>query len=190
MLLLCYGITNETVHFILINKSYFFMKLNINTNHLGSIFEQHNHEICNEHYTDKMEKYCEENGLKLTPLRRKIFEILIRDNKPIGAYQILEILKKEGFASSPPIAYRVLDFLVEKGFARKIHGLNSFIACSFTGCKHSPAFNIFRKCDNVVEIKSVNCFPTVSETDLDFKIENAMIEILGTCSAYDVLGVA
>ena len=61
------------------------MKLNINTNHVGSIFEQHNHEICNEHYTDKMEKYCEENGLKLTPLRRKIFEILIRDNKPIGA---------------------------------------------------------------------------------------------------------
>ena len=166
------------------------METKINTNYIGSSFEQHNHEICNQHYTNKLEKYCVENTLKLTPLRRKVFEILIRDHKPIGAYQILEILKKEGFASSPPIAYRVLDFLVEKGFAHKIEGLNSFIACSFVGCKHFPAFIICRKCDNVAEINSENAFPKGSHTALDFKIENAVIEILGTCSACDVSGVA
>ena len=162
----------------------------MSANGIGSSFEQHNHEICNEHYKDKMEKYCEENDLRLTPLRRKVFEILIRDHKPLGAYQILEILKKEGFASSPPVAYRTLDFLIEKGFAHKIQGLNSFISCSFAGCEHFPAFIICRKCDNVAEIKSENAFPTESDSALDFKIENAMIEILGTCSACDVSGVA
>ena len=166
------------------------MKAKLNTYGIGFSFEQHNHEICNEHYTNKMEKYCDENNLKLTPLRQKVFEILIRDHKPLGAYQILATLKKEGFASSPPIAYRVLDFLVEKGFVHKIQGLNSFIACSFAGCEHLPTFIICRKCDNVAEINSENAFPKGSHTVLDFKIENAMIEILGTCSACDVSGVA
>ena len=166
------------------------MKTKLDSNCIGSSFEQHNHEICSEHYTNKMEKYCDENNLKLTPLRYKVFEILIRDHKPLGAYQILATLKKEGFASSPPIAYRVLDFLVEKGFVHKIQGLNSFIACSFAGCEHLPTFIICRKCDNVAEINSENAFPKGSHTVLDFKIENAMIEILGTCSACDVSGVA
>ena len=161
----------------------------MNINGISSGFEQLNHENYNQHYTNKMEKYCVANNLKLTPLRRKVFEILIRDHKPIGAYQILEILKKEGFASSPPIAYRVLDFLVEKGFAHKIQGLNSFIACSFAGCEHFPAFIICRKCDNVAEIKSENAFPKDAHTVLDFKIESAIIEILGTCSACDTSGV-
>ena len=153
------------------------MRAKMSANGIGSSFEQHNHEICNQHYTNKMEKYCVENSLKLTPLRRRVFEILIRDHKPLGAYQILEILKKEGFASSPSIAYRGLDFLVEKGFPSKIEGLNSFIACSFAGCKHFPAFIICRKCDNVAEIKSENAFLTESDTALDFKIENAIIEL-------------
>ena len=161
----------------------------MNINGIGSSFEQHNYAICNQFFTKKMEKYCVENSLKLTLLRRWVFEILIRDQKHLGAYQVLEIFKKEGFASSPPIAYRVLDFLVEKGFTHKIHGLNSFIACSFTGCKHSPAFNIFRKCDNVVEIKSEKAFPKDAHTALDIKIESAMIEIEGTCSACHVSGV-
>ena len=162
----------------------------MNIDGIGTSFEQHNHEICNEHYTDKMEKYCEENDLRLTPLRRKVFEILIRNHKPLGAYQILEILKKDGFASSLPIAYRVLDFFVKKGLVHKIQGLNSFISCSFAGCEHFPAFIICRKYENVAEIKSENAFLKESDSALDFKIENAVIEILGACSACDISGVA
>ncbi|MDC3075918.1 transcriptional repressor [Paracoccaceae bacterium] len=162
----------------------------MNTNGIASSFEQHNHEICNQHYTNKMEKYCVEITLKLTFLRGRVLEILIRDHKPLGAYQSLEILKKEGFAFSPPIAYRVLDFLVERGFALQIQGLNSFIACSFAGSEHFPAFIMCRKCENVAEIQSENAFPKDSHTALNFKIENAIIEIFGTCSACDMSGVA
>lgn len=165
------------------------MKTKIDINCIASRFERYNHEICNEHYANKMEKYCDENNLKLTPLRQKVSETLIRDHKPLGAYQILITLKKEGCDSSLPIAYRVLDFLVEEEFVHKIQGLNSFIACSFAGCDHLPTFIICRKCDNVAEIKSGNTFPSVSETHLDFKIEKTMIKILGVCSACDVSGV-
>ena len=115
---------------------------------------------------------------------------MIRGHKPIVAYEILDILSKEGFSSSPPIAYRVLDFLIEKGLVHKIQGLNSFIACAYAGCAHIPAFVICRKCDNVTEIKGQKNFPKVPTVALDFKIENAMIEILGICSTCSNEGVA
>ena len=119
-----------------------------------------------------------------------MFEILIRDHKPLGAYDILDALSKEGFSSSPPIAYRVLDFLIEKGLVHKIHGLNSFIACAYAGCAHIPAFVICRKCDNVAELRGEENIPKASSSSLDFKIENAMIEISGVCSMSSDAGVA
>ena len=162
----------------------------MNSNHIMSSFEKHDHSICSDRYKASIEKYCLQNNLELTPLRQKVFEILIRDHKPLGAYEILDVLSKEGFSSSPPIAYRVLDFLIEKGLVHKIQGLNSFIACAYAGCAHIPAFVICRKCDNVAEIKGQKNFSKAPPVALDFKIENAMIEILGICSTCSNEGVA
>ena len=155
-----------------------------------SSFKKHDHSICNEHYRASVEKYCHAYNLQLTPLRRKVLEILTRDHKPLCAYEILDVLSKEGFSWSPPIAYRVLDFLIEKELVHKIHGLNSFMACAYAGCTHIPAFVICRKCDNVAEIRGEENIPKASSSSLDFKIENAMIEISGVCSMCSDAGVA
>ena len=163
---------------------------NLSTNSIMSSFQKHDHNICSEHYKASIDKHCYENNLELTPLRKKVFEILIRDHKPLGAYKILDALSKEGFSSSPPIAYRVLDFLIEKGLVHKIQGLNSFIACAYAGCAHIPAFVICRKCDNVAEIRGEENIPKASSSSLDFKVENAMIEISGVCSMCSDAGVA
>ena len=37
------------------------------------------------------EKYCKENDLKFTPVRRKVLEILLQKNKALGAYEILDL---------------------------------------------------------------------------------------------------
>lgn len=162
----------------------------MSSNHSMSSFKKHDHSICSDRYKASIEKYCHQNNLELTPLRQKVFEILIRGHKPLGAYEILDVLSKEGFSSSPPIAYRVLDFLIEKGLVHKIQGLNSFIACAYAGCAHIPAFVICRKCDNVAEIRGEENIPKASSSSLDFKIENAMIEISGVCSMCSDAGVA
>ena len=95
-----------------------------------SSFQRHDHSICSEHYKASIDEYCHENNLKLTPLRQKVLEILIRDHKPLGAYKILDILSKKDFSLSPPIAYRVLNFLIENAI-NEILGICS--TCSSEG---------------------------------------------------------
>ena len=130
------------------------------------------------------EKYCSQNNLKLTPLRRKVFEFLIKDHKALGAYKILDMLRDSGYSSNPPIAYRVLDFLVEHGFVHKIEGLNAFIACTNPGISHVPAFMICRKCDKVAEIEDTTSkFKMANPShSMGFKIEEAIIEMTGVCN--------
>ena len=69
---------------------------NLSTNHIISSFQKHDHNICSEQYNASIDKYFYENNLQLTPLRQKVLEILIRGHKPLGAYEILDVLGNEG----------------------------------------------------------------------------------------------
>ena len=148
----------------------------------SKIFDSHDHGICFDDAIEQIENYFLKKNLQFTPLRRKVFEILIRDHKPLGAYEVLEALGKEGFSSSPPIAYRVLDFLIEHGFVHKIQGLNAFIACSHPNHYHSPAFVICRKCEKVAEIDGKKSGVSFATADIeDFEVEKTSVEMTGVC---------
>ena len=149
----------------------------------SKIFKNHDHGICFDDAIEQIENYFMEKNLQFTPLRRKVFEILIRDHKPLGAYEILEALSGEGYSSSPPIAYRVLDFLMEHGFVHKIQGLNAFIACSHPNYSHSPAFVICRKCERVAEIDDKKSGINFQNPSIDnFIIEKTTVELTGVCT--------
>ena len=100
------------------------------------IFKKHNHANCSKQALKKFEQHCLKKNLQVTPLRRKILEYLLRDHRPLGAYEILDLLRKEGFSSTHQ-SYRVLDFLIAEGFVHKVKGLNAFIACTAPGNVHS-----------------------------------------------------
>ena len=145
-------------------------------------FMYHNHELCVESALKDFKQHFIEKELKLTPLRLKVFQLLLKDHRPLGAYQILDLLRKDGFSSTPPIAYRVLDFLIEHGFVHKIKKLNAFVACSHPGNSHSPTFIICRKCEKVAEINEKESgLKFNKETSSEFKIEEAIIEFIGIC---------
>jgi Fur family zinc uptake transcriptional regulator len=82
----------------------------------------------------------------LTPVRRRVLEILLAQHRALGAYDILDTLREEGLGSQPPVADRALDFLIKNGFAHKIERLNAFIACTHLGQSHTPAFLICWNC--------------------------------------------
>ena len=66
----------------------------------SKIFEYHDHGACFGDSITQIEDYFIQKKLQLTPLRRKVFEILIEDHKPLGAYDILD---KLGEASATSI---------------------------------------------------------------------------------------
>ena len=131
------------------------------------------------------EKYCKENDLKFTPVRRKVLEILLQKNKALGAYEILDFLREAGFKYHPPVAYRALDFLVKNGFAHKIEQLNSFVGCVHPGKDHSPAFMICTNCNFVSEEEAINSDFSISKigSRSGFKVEKAIIEAQGLCQS-------
>ena len=131
-----------------------------------------------------IEKYCKDKNLKLTPVRRKVFELLNDEKSGLGAYRILDLLRESGFNSQPPVAYRALDFLVEHGFVHKIESQNSFVACREPGAHHSPIFMICKKCDSVSEAPSLASTSELSEalSATGFQVEQTIIEAEGVCS--------
>ena len=111
-------------------------------------FDCHDHAVCVSTMLGRAEARCREAGLNLTPVRRRTLEILLREHRAIGAYDLLAHLAEEGLGSQPPVAYRALDFLVKAGLAHKIEALNAYISCTETEAEHTPAFLICRRCNS------------------------------------------
>ena len=146
-------------------------------------FEQHDHSACVQDGMAAAEVRCSNEGLRFTPVRRKTLEILLQEHRALGAYDVLDRLRQEGFGSQPPVAYRALDFLVENEFAHKIEKLNAFIACANSGAPHSPAFMICRVCDSVAETQSMPARGALGDAAkaAGFVIEKTVVEAEGVC---------
>jgi Fur family transcriptional regulator, zinc uptake regulator len=55
----------------------------------------HDHERCVQRAVTTAERLCEAKQIALTPLRKRILELVWRRHEPIGAYEILAELAKE-----------------------------------------------------------------------------------------------
>lgn len=148
-------------------------------------FEQHDHKACMADALASVEARCTAEGLRLTPVRRKVLELLLQEHRALGAYAILDLLRDAGFGSQPPVAYRALDFLAEHGFVHKIERLNAFVACVHPGENHSPAFMICRLCNSVAEAHAALAKGTLGAAAraTGFQIERTVVEALGVCPA-------
>ncbi|MEM7718559.1 MAG: transcriptional repressor [Pseudomonadota bacterium] len=148
-------------------------------------FTAHDHAACVGSALAAAEDRCAQEGLRFTPVRRKVLELLLREHRAIGAYALLDLLREAGFSSQPPVAYRALDFLSEHGFAHKIERLNAFVACAHPGASHTPAFMICRKCDAVAEARSTPAKGTLGAAAraAGFQIERTVVEAEGVCPA-------
>ena len=146
-------------------------------------FQNHDHELCVKTALAAAETRCDQEGLRFTPVRRKVLELLLREHRALGAYAILDLLREAGFGSQPPVAYRALDFLTEHGFVHKIERLNAFVACNHPGKSHSPAFMICRLCDAVAETYSTPAKGALGDAAraAGFQIEKTVVEAEGIC---------
>jgi len=148
-------------------------------------FLAHDHSHCCGAVLAQAEVLTEANGTRLTPVRRRVLEILSEAHRALGAYEVLERLVADGFGNQPPVAYRALDFLVEQGLAHRIQRLNAFTACMHPGPTHNPAFFICRTCGMVAEAPdgAVRAAVADAAAGLGFAVERTTIEVLGLCPA-------
>lgn len=103
---------------------------------------------------NKARIFCEDNGARFTPLRARVYEILLQEDASIGAYDLLDKLKKIEDSAKPPTVYRALDFFLELGLVHKVESTNTFKACHHFGCSHPVQFLICDTCADVQEISS------------------------------------
>ncbi|PDH41042.1 MAG: Fur family transcriptional regulator [Candidatus Thioglobus sp. MED-G25] len=155
-------------------------------------FGQHNHAECISKGLHLVDAECRAAGLKFTPVRRRVLEMLLAEHRAHGAYEILDNLRAEGLGSQPPVSYRALEFLVKNGFAHKIERLNAFIACAHLAENHAPVFLICRTCDSVAEIYTDLTRGVLGRAakTAGFQIERTAVEVEGICTTCQQGGAA
>lgn len=143
-------------------------------------FTSHDHGACVSTALAEADTACADRKVQLTPVRRRVLEILLESHQAMGAYDVLARLDAEGLGSKPPVAYRALTFLVEQGFVHRIERLNAFVACAHPGAAHDPAFMICRACGKVAEAEASAALAQPA-ADSGFVVEQTVIEAEGLC---------
>jgi Fur family zinc uptake transcriptional regulator len=148
-------------------------------------FAPHDHGLCASDALTRAEAMLEGRPQRLTPVRRRVLQILLEAHRALGAYEVLNRLAAEGFGNQPPVAYRALEFLEEQGLVHRIRRLNAFAACMHPGEAHAPAFLICRACNLVAEAPAAAVTAALAEAadTLGFTIERSTVEALGLCPA-------
>src|SRR3984893_8943687 len=73
---------------------------------------------------------CRRNKISLTPGRRRILEILAREGRPLGAYEMIDrVAQATGKRPAPISIYRALDFLLENSLIHRLASRNTYLAC-------------------------------------------------------------
>lgn len=131
------------------------------------------------------ERQCERRGVRFTPIRRRVLELIATANGALKAYELLDRLAVEHAAARAPTIYRALDFLIEQGLVHRIESLNAYVACPCPEHAHGFQLLICGQCGRVDELHLDDVSAQLGEQArcLGFRIERQTIELLGSCDA-------
>jgi Fur family zinc uptake transcriptional regulator len=144
---------------------------------------RHDHQLCIDDALDRAEAICAERGARLTPIRRRVLEIVWRGHRPTGAYAILEALRGRKRAAAPPTVYRALDFLIGQGLVHRLESLNAYVGCPQPGAGHASQFLICTGCGEVTELGDANIATAARRraATAGFAVDRLTIELAGRC---------
>ena len=150
-----------------------------------SMAHAHDHDQC---VTDAMataERICAERGVRLTPNRRRVLELVWGSHHVVGAYDLLAELQKSDPSAKPPTVYRALDFLLEHGLVHRIESSNGFTRCEEPALHRVCQFLICDDCGLVQELHSRPLFEDLTSAALARGFEPTLqtVEIHGRCGA-------
>ena len=145
--------------------------------------KNHNHTSCINNAIKKAEVVCNKRGMRFTRLRRKILELVWSRHGPLGAYDIMDLMRTDNKDVKPNTVYRSLDFLLEAGLIHRLDSMNAYMGCADPIIRHSGQFLICRRCESAAEIHDSSVEHSLGRDaeDIGFSVEQQTIEVLGLC---------
>src|SRR5262245_34896890 len=147
---------------------------------------EHDHDRCLIDAMERARKAFETKGLKLTPLRRAVFQEIAGSHRAIGAYEVLDRLATRGDRLAPISVYRAIDALVTAGIVHRFESRNAFFACH-AGHEQRQLVLACEGCGTVAEVDGAKVFAAIDRT-----AENAafvasaakgpVVEVWGLCA--------
>lgn len=163
-----------------------------NTAHLHDVYDLEPQAITERLEAAKVQ--CQAQGVRFTTLRQQIYELILKSQKPVGAYDLITKLQqaraqkpdqkaKQSKNVAPPTVYRSLDFLLEQGLIHQLTSLNAYIPCCHPRSRHAAAFFICERCQHVQECSSlpVQEVMNYAKEDIGFEVSQSVIELRGIC---------
>ena len=140
-----------------------------------------------ESFVREVAAVCEERGLRLTPLRERVLRLVAEADKPVKAYDLMDMIRDGKGPAAPPTVYRTLDFLLENGFIHKLESINAFIGCHQPRTPHSAPFLICNGCGRAVEMEDERATRLLTEQALalGFRPQAQTLEVHGRCAQCD-----
>ena len=128
---------------------------------------------------------CRDEGIALTPSRRRILEILAREGRPLGAYDLIDrVAAITGKRPAPISIYRALDFLLETHLVHRLASRNAYLACGHGHARDAAiAFLICESCGEVIEADSgaLRASLKALASEAHFAPRAQVMEVAGLC---------
>ncbi|MDQ2070466.1 transcriptional repressor [Natronospira bacteriovora] len=145
--------------------------------------QAHNHQHCIRNALASAERVCAERGARLTPLRKRVLELIWESHEAIKAYDLLDRLGDEGGSAKPPTVYRALEFLLAQGLIHRIESENAYVGCRHPERTHEFQLLICDDCRHVEEISVAGVTRALGEQALKqgFRVSSQTVEVHGQC---------
>ena len=145
---------------------------------------EHDHEQCIANALATAERICGQRGVRLTPNRRRVLELVWQSHDVVGAYDLLAELQKTDPSAKPPTVYRALDFLLEHGLVHRIESVNGFTRCEEPLEHGSCQFLICDDCGLVQEMHSrpLSEDLAAAAAEQQFDAHFQTVEVHGRCA--------
>jgi Fur family transcriptional regulator, zinc uptake regulator len=133
----------------------------------------------------RAQRICTRRGGRMTPVRRRVLELILRADQPARAYALLGQLEQERGKLGPPTVYRALDFLLAHKLIHKIETSNAFVACGDVEHSNESQFMICDDCGATEEIRDDEIVDSLRRLGegRGFTVERPVIEAHGLCPA-------
>lgn len=138
----------------------------------------------------RAQEKCQELGLRFTPKREQIFLCLLRCDRAVSAYEIVDLYYETyNKRISAVTVYRVLEFLENIKLVHKLTLANKFVVCSHICCKDKHEIIQFLICENCFRVDELNIEPAVylqlneNAESHGFKPQNSVVEMNCICNA-------